>query len=68
MHGLLQEDALHDGPLGDDVLLVLVGLGVEPILVERAEKVVDAGVDPVDSDGDESTEQLIRHLERHLDW
>lgn len=67
LHGLLEEDALDDGPLGDNVLLVLVGLWVEAVVVEGAEEVVDAGVDPVDTDGHKSAEQLIGHLQRHLD-
>lgn len=53
LESLLNQDAFDDGRFGDDVLHVLLGLGVQPILLQITQQDIDSRVDPVHGDGDE---------------
>lgn len=60
---LLEEDAHDDVALGDQVLGILLLLGMQPILVHGdgvAERHVQARVEPVHHDGNNDGQRFIR--------
>jgi len=65
LHELLQQHAADDGGEADEVLLLLLSPRVEPVPLERPavqDKLVAAGVHPVEHDGREGAHRLVAQV------